>query len=85
MKTVEFALPDEEADALEQAALAYGFASPAELVRTAIEHFLPGPPEFGPEEFEDDIAEHEAAKARGEPALTAEEARLRLREAAERR
>ena len=70
MKTVKIELPDEEADALERAAVECGFASSAELARAAIEDFLAAPPEHDPEEFESDIAEYEAEKARGEPTLT---------------
>ncbi len=83
MKTVKIDLPDEEADALERAAAACGFASSADLARAAIEEFLASPPEHGPEDFESDIIEHQAEKARGEPGLTAEEARIWLRDAAE--
>ena len=85
MKTVKIELPDEEADALARAAVECGFASPAELARAAIEDFLAAPPEYDPDELERDIAEHQAEKARGEPGLTPEEARILLRNAAETR
>ena len=80
MKTVKIELPDEEANALERAAAERGFASTAELARAAIEDFLAARPRRS-RGFESDIAEYKAEKARGEPILTAEEARVRLREA----
>lgn len=84
MKTrrIEIELPEAEADALERAVMEWGFASPVELARAAIEEFLAAPSEYDPEQLERDIAEHEAAKARGEPALTVEEVRALLRDAA---
>lgn len=85
MKTVRIELPDDEADALERAAIECGYASTAELARAAIEDFLATPPLHVPEEFDRDIEEHEAEKARGERGLTAEEARIWLRNAAEAR
>jgi hypothetical protein len=82
VKTVRIEFPDEEADALERAAVECGFTSTADLARAAIEEFLAAPPEHDPESFESDIVEYEAEQARGEPTLSAEEARARLREAA---
>jgi hypothetical protein len=85
MKTVRFDLPDDEAEALERAAIACGYASTADLARAAIEEFLATPPLHAPEEFDRDIEEHLAEKARGERGLTADEARALLRDAAEAR
>jgi Arc/MetJ-type ribon-helix-helix transcriptional regulator len=79
MKTVKIELPDEEADALEEAALDGGFASSSELVMVAIGDFLTVPIAYDPDTLARDIAEHKVAKQRGDLGYTPEEARAFLK------
>jgi Arc/MetJ-type ribon-helix-helix transcriptional regulator len=81
MKTVKIELPDEDADALERVAAEGGFASSSELVRATIEDLIAGPMGYDPEALARDVAEHEAAKQRGDVGLGPEEARAWLRNA----
>ena len=75
MKRVTITLPDEQAAALDRAVANGGFASPSEFVAAAIEDFLTAPVEYEQDALARDIAEHQAAKARGEVGYTADEAR----------
>lgn len=79
MKTVKIELPDEDADALEQAAAAGGFTSPAELARVVIEDFLVAPVEYDQDALARDIGRHQAEKRRGDAGLSPGEARVWLR------
>mgnify|MGYP000849799684 FL=1 len=79
MKTVKIEIPDEDADALERAAMEGGFASSSELVLAAIGDFIAAPIVYDADALERDIAEHMAAKRRGDVGLAPEEARAWLR------
>lgn len=81
MKTVKIDLPDEKADALEQAAKDGGFASSSELVRAAIEELLTVPVEYDDDALARDVAEHQAGKQRGEAGFAPADARVWLRDA----
>ena len=81
MKTVKIELPDEEAAALERVAADGGFASSSELVRAAIGDLISAPVAYDPEALARDVAEHEAAKRRGDVGLTPDEARGQLKSA----
>lgn len=84
MKTVKIELPDEDADALERAAMDGGFASSSELVLAAIGDLFTAPPvgaqvAYDPDALARDVAEHKAAKRRGDVGFTPEEARAWLK------
>lgn len=79
MKTVRIELPDEDADALERAAIDGGFGSPSELVLAAIGELIAAPVAYDPDALTRDVAEHRAAKRRGEVGLTPADARAWLR------
>jgi Arc/MetJ-type ribon-helix-helix transcriptional regulator len=81
MKTVRITLPDEQAAALDRAVADGGFESPAEFVVAAVEDFRSAPIEYDADALARDIAEHQAAKARGETGLTPDAARAWLRAA----
>ena len=81
MKIVTISLPDEQAAELDRAVVDGGFTSPAEFVAAAIEDFRAVPIDYDPDALARDIAEHRAAKARGEPGLSPETARAWLRAA----
>ncbi len=66
MKTVKIELPDEDADALERAAMDSGFASSSELVMAAIGDLLTAPIVYDRDALARDVAEHKAAKRRGD-------------------
>jgi Arc/MetJ-type ribon-helix-helix transcriptional regulator len=78
MKTVKIDLPDEDADALERAAMDGGFASSSELVLAAIGDLIAAPTGYDPDALARDVAEHKAAKRRGDVGFTPEEARAWL-------
>ena len=79
MKTVKIDLPDEEAEALERVAAEGGFASSSALVRATIEDLIAGPIGYDPEALARDVAQHEAAKRRGDAGLGPGEARAWLK------
>jgi Arc/MetJ-type ribon-helix-helix transcriptional regulator len=79
MKTVKIELPDEDADALERAAMDGGFASSSELVLAAIGDLITAPIVYDPDALARDVAEHKAAKQRGDVGFTSEEARAWLK------
>jgi Arc/MetJ-type ribon-helix-helix transcriptional regulator len=79
MKTVKIELPDDEADALERAAMDGGFGSSSELVLAAIGDLIAVPTTYDPDALARDVAEHKAAKRRGDVGLTPEEARAWLK------
>ena len=79
MKTVKIELPDDDADALERAAVDGGFASSSELVLAAIRDLITAPIEYDPDALSRDVAEHKAADRRGDVGYTPEEARARLK------
>jgi Arc/MetJ-type ribon-helix-helix transcriptional regulator len=79
MKTVKIELPDEDADALEQAAVDGGFASSSELVLAAIGGLITTPIAYDPDALDRDVAEHMTAKRRGDVGFTPEEARACLK------
>lgn len=78
MRIVRIELPDEEAAALERAAVDGGFASPSELVRAAIEDFLTAPVDYDANALARDIAAHRAEKDRGDAGHSPEAARTWL-------
>ena len=79
MKTVKIELPDEDADALERVAVDGGFASSSELVLAAIGDLIAVPIAYDPDALDRDVAEHKAAKRRGDAGFTPEEARAWLK------
>jgi Arc/MetJ-type ribon-helix-helix transcriptional regulator len=79
MKTVKIELPDEDADALERAAMDGGFVSSSELVLAAIGDIITAPIAYDPDALARDVAAHKAAKRRGDAGLTPEEARAWLK------
>jgi len=79
MKTVKIEIPDEDADALERAAMEGGFASSSELVLAAIGDLIAAPIVYDSDALARDVAEHMAAKRRGDAGSTPEEARAWLR------
>lgn len=79
MKTVKIELPDEDADALERAAMDGGFASSSELVLAAIGNLITAPVAYDPDALARDVAEHKAAKRQGNVGFTPEEARAWLK------
>lgn len=79
MKTVKIEIPDEDADALERAAMEGGFASSSELVLAAIGDLITAPTAYDPDALARDVIEHTAAKRRGDAGFTPEEARAWLR------
>ena len=79
MKTVKIELPDEDADALERVAMDGGFASSSELVLAAIGDLITAPIVYDPVALARDVAEHKAAKRRGDVGHTPEEARAWLK------
>lgn len=81
MKTVKIELPDEEADALERAAMDAGFASSSELVLAAIGDLITAPIAYDPEALARDIADHKTTKRQGDAGRTPEEARAWLKAA----
>ena len=78
MKTVKIELPDKDAEALERVAIEGGFASASELVRATIEDLIADPIGYDPGALARYVAEHEAAKRRGDAGLSLEEARIWL-------
>jgi Arc/MetJ-type ribon-helix-helix transcriptional regulator len=78
MKQFTIVLPEEQAAALDRAVIAGDFATPSDLIITAIEEFLSVPFAYDPDTLARDIAEHQAEKARGEPGYSPEEARAWL-------
>lgn len=74
MKTVKIELPDEDADALAEAAAVAGYASTDDLVLAVIGDYLAAPVGVSLEQIDRDIAAHKAAKARGVRVYTYEEA-----------
>jgi Arc/MetJ-type ribon-helix-helix transcriptional regulator len=81
MKTVKIELPDDAADALERAAAEGGFASSSELVLAAIGDLISAPVAYDPDALARDVAEHKAAKRRGDVGLAPGEARVWLKNA----
>jgi Arc/MetJ-type ribon-helix-helix transcriptional regulator len=81
MKIVTISLPDDQAEALDRAVADGGFTSPTELVVAAIEDFRTAPIDYDPDALARDIAEHMAAKSRGDIGLSPEAARAWLRAA----
>ena len=82
MKTVKIELPDEDADALERVAVDGGFASSSEFVLAAIGDLITAitaPIAYDPDALARDVAEHKAAKRRGDAGFTPEEARAWLK------
>jgi Arc/MetJ-type ribon-helix-helix transcriptional regulator len=79
VKTVKIELPDEDAAALERAATDGGFASSSELVLAAIGDLIAVPVAYDPDALVRDVAEHQAAKRRGDVGLRSEEARAWLK------
>ncbi len=79
MKTVKIELPDEDADALERVAVDGGFASSSEFVLAAIGDLITAPIAYDPDALVRDVAEHKAAKRRGDAGFTPEEARAWLK------
>ena len=79
MKTVKIELPDEDADALERVAVDGGFASSSEFVLAAIGDLITAPISYDPDALARDVAEHKAAKRRGDAGFTPEEARAWLK------
>jgi hypothetical protein len=77
----EIELLDEQAEALERAAADGGFASSSDMVLAAIGDLISTSDAYDPGALAHDVAEHQAAKRRGEPALTPGEARTWLRKA----
>jgi Arc/MetJ-type ribon-helix-helix transcriptional regulator len=78
MKAVTITLPDDQAAALERAVADGAFASPSEFVVAAIEDFLADAVGYDPEALTRDVAEHAAAKARGDAGLSPDQARAWL-------
>ncbi len=79
MKTVKIELPDEDADALERIAVDGGFASSSEFVLAAIGDLITASIAYDPDALARDVAEHKAAKRRGDGGFTPEEARAWLK------
>jgi Arc/MetJ-type ribon-helix-helix transcriptional regulator len=78
MKQFTIVLPDEQAAALDRAVIERDFATPSDLIVTAIEQLLSAPFAYDPDALARDIAEHQAEKARGEVGYSPEEARAWL-------
>ena len=78
MKQFTILLPDEQAAALDRAVVEGDFATPSDLIVTAIEEFLGVPFAYDPDALARDIAEHKAEKARGEVGYSPAEARAWL-------
>jgi Arc/MetJ-type ribon-helix-helix transcriptional regulator len=74
MKQFTIVLPDEQAVALDFAVIEGDFATPSDLIVTAIEAFLSVPFAYEPDALVRDIAEHQAEKARGEAGHSPQEA-----------
>jgi Arc/MetJ-type ribon-helix-helix transcriptional regulator len=81
MKTVRITLSDAQAAELDRAAASGGFPSPSDLVLAAIADFVTEPVAYDRDALQRDIAEHRAAKERGDTGLTADAARDWLRAA----